>query len=163
MTATVAVERTEQAPRRNDVPHAAKAADRAFLFNEEQRVVLAGRVIHRVDQVPLLPSDPFVGAAILVDHHPRQGGSFPPLSMGAALLALEHQLRFLKTPFDPGVAARTARSPIPVVEVFDVPSRVPASILRRQRQHFIDRRAPIRNLVQAPINQAFQSLRLVPR
>ena len=50
----------------NLVMHALEAAGGSFLFDEERRVVFAGGIIHGVNQVPCLPSDPFVGVSILL-------------------------------------------------------------------------------------------------
>ena len=65
----------------------------------------------------------------MVDHHAWQGGSFTTFSVRATLLCLEHKSRFLQTPFDPGVAARATRAFVPVMEVFDAPAHVSATIL----------------------------------
>ena len=69
VAATIAVERTEQAMGHNHITHAPETAGRTFFINKEHGVVLAGGVIHGDDQVPLLADDPFVGAAILMNHH----------------------------------------------------------------------------------------------
>ena len=88
------------------------------------------------------------------------------------LVGLCHRLGLLPTLFDPGVAsmqglppvaAPPARTPVPPVEVFDVPATVPSWIRLGQRHHFINRRAPIRGLIQAPVNQTFRSVRLILR
>ena len=65
----------------------------------------------------------------MVDHHAWQGGSFTTFSVRATLLCLGHKSRFLQTPFDPGVAARATRAFVPVMEVFDAPAHVSATIL----------------------------------
>ena len=83
--------------------------------------------------------------------------------MDSSLRGLGHQLRFLQTPLDPSVAARATLTFIPTVKVLDVPAVMPRSILRVQRHHFIDRRAPIRDLFKPPVNQALQSVRLILR
>ena len=44
-------------------------------------------------------------------------------------LCLGHKPRFLQTPFDPGVAARATRALVSVMEVFDAPAHVSATIL----------------------------------
>ena len=64
----------------NLVMHALEAAGGSFLFDEKRRVVFAGGIIHGVNQVPCLPSDPFVGVSILMDHHAWQGGLSSPLA-----------------------------------------------------------------------------------
>ena len=79
------------------------------------------------------------------------------------LVGLGHRLGFLPTLFDPGVAAPPARTPVRPVEVFDVPATVASWIRLGQRHHFINRRAPIRGLIQAPVNQTFLSVRLILR
>ena len=50
-----------------------KAAGRAFLFDEGHGVMLVGGIVHRHDQIPYLAHDPFVGAAVLMHHHAREG------------------------------------------------------------------------------------------
>ena len=59
----------EQAPGRNHITHAPETAGRTFFVNKEHGVVFVGGIIHGGDQVPLLTDDPFVGAAILLNHH----------------------------------------------------------------------------------------------
>src|ERR1019366_5995343 len=71
VVASITVKRTEQASRGNHVLYTPEATGRAFLVDEEHGVVLAGRVVHGDDQVPLLSGHPFVGAAVLMDHHAR--------------------------------------------------------------------------------------------
>ena len=44
--------------------------------------MLAGRIIHRHDQIPLLARNPLMVAPILVQHHPGKGSSLPTLAMG---------------------------------------------------------------------------------
>ena len=131
--------------------------------DEEHRVVFAGGLVRGEDPVPLLLDHPFVGAALPVDHRARQGAARPPFPMNATLIGLGHPLGLLPTLFDPGVAAPPARTPVPPVEVFDVPATVASWIRLGQCRHFINRRAPIRGLIQAPVNQTFRSVRLILR
>ena len=52
MAAPVAVEAAEQAVRPDHIVYPLQAAPRAFLLNEEHRVVLAGGIVHGDDQIP---------------------------------------------------------------------------------------------------------------
>ena len=61
--------------------HALEAAGGFFFFDEEHQVVFAGGIIHGVNQAPCLPSDPFVGASILMDYRAWQGGLSSPLAL----------------------------------------------------------------------------------
>ncbi len=108
MATPIAVERTEQAPGNNHIAYPPEAAERTFFFNKEHRVVPACSIIHGDDQIPLLPKYPLVGATVLVDHHARQRRPFPSFPVGTALLGFRNQPCFLKTLFDPGVAAHPA-------------------------------------------------------
>ena len=82
----------------NLVMHALEAAG-GFFFDEERRVVLAGGIIHGVNQAPCLPSDPFVGASILMDYYAWQGGLFTTLSVRATFLCPGNELRFFADAF----------------------------------------------------------------
>lgn len=53
MRASIGIERAEESPRLNHLPQALKAAHCPFFFDEEDRVRLAGRIIHRHSQIPL--------------------------------------------------------------------------------------------------------------
>ena len=63
--------------------YAPETAGRTFFVNKEHGVVFAGGVIHGDDQVPLQTDDPFVGAAILMNHHTGQCGSLSMLAVDA--------------------------------------------------------------------------------
>ena len=77
--------------------------------------------------------------------------------MWATFPCLGHQLGFLQTIFDPGIAAAAAISLIPTVEMLDVPADVPSAIVIGQRDYFIDRRTPVRDLFEPMVNQTIQS------
>jgi hypothetical protein len=65
MTPPVRAQGTEQALLNNHIPNPLKTAIRPFLLNKKHRVMLAGRVIHRHDQIPFLAENPFMPAPIL--------------------------------------------------------------------------------------------------
>ena len=85
MTPPVRVQGTEQALLNNHIPYPLKTADCPFLLNKKHRVMLIGRIIHRHDQIPLLAGNPFMAAAILMQHHPGKGARLPPLTMSSPL------------------------------------------------------------------------------
>ena len=84
----------------NHFPYPAQTAGRAFLGNKEHRVVFVGRVVHRDDQVPVLTRDPFVRAAVLVDHQPRPGRALTAFAVRSPGLALRNQPGFLQAALD---------------------------------------------------------------
>jgi hypothetical protein len=43
--------------------------------------IYIGGIIHYHDQIPLLPRYPFMSTSVLMEHHPRQWGSFPALAV----------------------------------------------------------------------------------
>ena len=79
----------------NLVMHALEAAGGFFFFDEERRVVFASGIIHGVNQVPCLPSDPFVGVSILMDYRAWQGGLSSPLALAVSRSILLELLRLL--------------------------------------------------------------------
>ena len=58
------------APGRNHIMCAPETAGRTLFVNKEHGVVFVGGVIHGDGQVPPLTDNPFMGAAILMNHHP---------------------------------------------------------------------------------------------
>src|SRR3989344_7140209 len=84
VTAAIAVERTEQPAPVNNLAHALETGERAFLGDEKHGVMLAGRIVHRHDEVPDLARHPLMRAAVLVQHHARPRRAFPALAVGAA-------------------------------------------------------------------------------
>lgn len=77
-------ERTEESLRLHDLPEAAQAAQGPFFFDEEGGVDLAGRIIQCHDQVPLTTGNPFIGRAVLMQHHAGQRFAGPLLPVGPA-------------------------------------------------------------------------------
>jgi hypothetical protein len=156
MAAPVAVERAGQPLSTNDFPEAKKAAGRPFLFNETHVVVFVGGIVHGDDQVPHLTRHPFVPAAVLVDHHPRQRHTLPLLAVRSFLLAFLDQTSSLQVLLHPAVAAFAAIPPVPVVKVPYIPATVPSAVPISQCNDFIDRRSPVRHLFQSPVDQTLQ-------
>ena len=130
---------------------------------------LGPRPLHRSTQAfGAITIAQYAGCRRLQSSHSADGATLFP----TGLVGLVHSLGLLQTLFDPGVAsmqglppvaAHPAHTPVPTVEVLDVPATVPSLIRLGQRHHFINRRAPIRGLIQAPVNQTFQSVRLILR
>ncbi|BBO20065.1 hypothetical protein DSYM_07640 [Candidatus Desulfobacillus denitrificans] len=123
--------------------------------------MFAGRIIHGDDQVPLLTGNPFMPAAVLVDHHAHDRAAHPPLAVRAALLHPGYQIRFLQTLLDPAVAPLAAAAPVPAVEVLDVPALVPVSVAIDQGSHLVGRRASAQSLPQPLVDQTLQPFRFV--
>ena len=92
MAAAIGVERAEQAMRRNHLAQRPQRRCRAFLLNQDHRIDLARRIVHRHDQVHRRPTfDPDVARAVLMQHHARQRTPLPLLAMSAAAARRLHQ------------------------------------------------------------------------
>src|SRR5271157_1483439 len=112
----------------NDLPDPLKTADRSLLGNKKHGIMLAGRVIHRHDEIPLPAGNPLVIAPVLMQHHAGNGGPFPTLAMGTPFPGSGNQTRPLKRILHPGVATLSAITPIPPIKMLHVPTTVTAPV-----------------------------------
>ncbi len=102
--------------------------------------MLVGRVVHRHDQVPHRAGNPLVGAAVLVQQHPRPRRRLPPPAVRPpALAALDRAVRLQLGP-DPVVAAGAALPAAERIVVADVPPRMPRPVAVHHPHHLVNRR-----------------------
>ena len=161
VTPPIRVKTGEKTSFLNHFLYPAQTAEGALFGNKEHRVVFVGRVVHRDDQVPVLTRDPFVGAAVLVDHQPRPGGALTTFAVHSPGLALRNQPGFLQAALDPGVAAASSIPLVPRIKMLHVPSVVTLTIAFCHPENFIHRRPTVRHLFQTTVNQSVQSFRFV--
>ena len=160
--ASVGVQARRQPPPLDDLGQPPKARRRAFLLDEEHRIVLRGGVVEGDDEVPMPAGHPFMGRTVLVQHHPRKRRTLATPAVLATPRRLHCQPGTLKGPLHPRVAARTPmRTPVEAVEVLHVPPLVTLPVQRLGAHHLIDRRAPCRDLTQTLVHQPVQPLLLV--
>ena len=134
--AAVGVEGTEQPLRLNDLLQTLEAAHGPFFLDEEGRVELVRRIIQRHDQIPLTVRNPFMGGAILMEHHAGQRVAGPLLAMGAAPGSPRHVSGLLQPVLRPRVGAGPPILRVPVlVEMLHRPARVAGLI---QPHHLLD-------------------------
>jgi hypothetical protein len=81
---------------------------------------------------------------------------------GMHVLGLRDRLGLLQPALDPGVAAGAAVAPVPGIKVLGTPAVMPAPVLLHEPHHLIHRRPPVRNLVQAFIDQTIRTGLFVP-
>ena len=143
--APVRVQAVEQPLRLHRLPHPPEARPRSLLGHEEPRVHLAGRIVHRHDEVPPLPRHPRMRRGVLVQHRPRSRLPLPPLPVRPLPPPLPHQPRLLKAVLHPGVRARPAVLPHVdlLMEVPHVPAPAAVPVQRLQRRHLLRRRPAV--------------------
>lgn len=108
----------------------------------QHRVMLAGGIVHGHDQVPVAARHPPMAAAVLVQHHARQGRALAALAMLAAARRTGHQTGRLQPVLDPGVASTAAvAAAVEAVEMLHVPALVALAVQRLQPKHLVDRGA----------------------
>ena len=75
MPTTIGVERTKQALRRDRLGQAKKARHRAFFFDQESRINSASRIVHRYNEIEIVPerSNPAMLRGILEHSIPGKG------------------------------------------------------------------------------------------
>jgi len=116
--------------------------------------MFTGRIVQRHHQIPVVPADPFVTARVLMHQHAWQRRALALLAVLAACLRTLDLTGLLQLVLHPRVAAcATVLTPIPAMEVPHIPARVVASIQINQSDHFIDRRAPMRDLLEPFVDQ----------
>src|SRR5574340_1099153 len=130
MTPSIRIEGAEQPLTDDNIPYPLKTAARPFLFHKKHRVMLIGRIIHRHDQIPLLTRNPFVSAAILMEHHTRQRNSLPALPVNTSLRNRGNNPLRLKTVLHPRVTPCPLSCTVLPVEMPHTPSPVPLEIGR---------------------------------
>jgi hypothetical protein len=99
--------------------------------------MLIGGIVHRDNQVLLLPRYPLVATAILMDHQPRPGRTIPALAMDAPRLGLGQKFSLLQPALHPSVAAPAAILAVPSVKMLRPSPHVPLPILSGHPQYFI--------------------------
>lgn len=95
VAATVGVKRGKQPVFLNDFLYALEAAHGSFFCNEKHRVVLTGGIIHRDNQILFLPQNPFMRAAILMNHYADQRRTLTFLTAPTTLFGAINQPCFL--------------------------------------------------------------------
>ena len=160
--ASVRVQGTEEPMRLDALPQAAQAAQGPFFLDEEGGVDLAGSIIERHDQIPLTAGHPFMGGAVLVQHHARQGFTGMLFAMRPASRRAGHMPRRLQGFLRPAIGPRPAMLGAPVfVEMLDGPARVPRLIQGDHAQHLIDRHRAGRGATQATVLQPLGALGII--
>src|SRR6516164_7047000 len=98
MPTTIGVERTKQALRRDRLLQAEEARHRAFFFDQESRINRASRIVHRHNQIEIVPErcNPAMLRGILEQQHSRQGAAHPFLAMRPPPLRFRYQPRRLQ-------------------------------------------------------------------
>jgi hypothetical protein len=137
VAAAVGVELHEQAVALDHLDQPAKAAQRAFLVDQEGGVELAGGVIHGDDQVERrLAGEPDVLRAVLMQQHAAHRPARPLAAMGAAPGCRRHGSGPLQVEPGGGVAELVAVALLQLlVEVLD---REALIVLLVQRPHALE-------------------------
>jgi hypothetical protein len=163
VAAAVAVELHEQAVPRDHLDQPAKAAQRAFLLDQEGRVDLARGVVHGDDQVErLLIGEPDVLRAVLVQHHATHRPARPLAAMGAAPRRRPHRAGLLEVEPGGGVAELVAVPMLELlVEVLDGEALVRLLIQRAHTLELVLGRPPGRRLADPAVDQAVGPVLLV--
>ncbi len=120
--APVGLQRTEQPLGRNARLQPPEATHRPFFLDEEGRIELAGRIIHRHNQIPLTTGHTFMRGAVLMEHHPGQRFARPFLAMRPTPGRPDHLPSRLQGPLRPRVGPRPTMLLLPtVVKMLDRP------------------------------------------
>jgi hypothetical protein len=163
VTATVGVERAEQAPSPDRLGEAAQARERPFFLDQEGRIDLGRGVVHGHDQVERrLPGQPGVARAVLKQQHARQRPARPLPAVRRALPCPPHQARVLQHPLGPGVAEREAvlRHEL-LVKVLHREVEVARAELLQHPLDAVDRHPPARDPAAPPVDQPLRPFGLV--
>ena len=162
MAAAIGVEGREQTHPGDHLGKPAQARERPFLLDEEGRIDLAGRVIHRHDEIERRPAlQPGMGRAVLKQHHPRQRPACTLLAMRRALRRRPNQTPLLKNGLGPGVAQI---EPAPAQLLMKMLHREVVVSRRKLLDHPLDlvrRRPAMRNPAAAAVDDPLRALRLV--
>ena len=109
MAAAIGVERAEQTALANHFAQGLERRRRPFFLDQQHRVDLARRIVHRDDQVHRGQTfDPGVARPVLVQQHARQRPAWTLLAVRRTLRRLPHQARRVQGELRHGVAQHIA-------------------------------------------------------
>ena len=136
----IRVQRAEEPPSSDDLQKRPEGAHRPFLFHEEARVNLAGRIVQGDDQVPETTRNPLMTRTVLVQHHPRQGPTRPLAPMRATAGRRLDRPRLLKHLLGPGIATINLVTRKFLVKMLDREVTVVCLEQGNHLHHFVQRR-----------------------
>jgi hypothetical protein len=162
MAATIGVERAEQTMLANHFTQGLERRCRPFFLDQQHRVDLARRIVHRDDQVHRGQTlDPGVARPVLVQQHAPKWTAWTLLAVRRTLRRFPHQACRLQGELRHRVAQRIA---MPLLQLLvEVLHREVRVLVAKQPQHSLQlllRRPPRRSPTHAPVDQPVIALRL---
>src|SRR5216684_1283057 len=163
MTAAIGVERAEQAMLANHLAQGLERRRRAFFLDQQHRIDLTRRIVHRHDQVHRGQAfDPGVARPVLMQQHARKRPAWTLLAVRRTLRRLPHQASRMQGKLRHRIAQHIA---MPLLQLLvEVLHREVRILVAEQPQHPLQlflRRSPRRSPTHTQVDKPVIALRLV--